>query len=186
MAQKGQVWNDPVTGDIVEVLETGKENNGERLCYRFTLKPGGFRPVLHIHEKQDEVFEVITGKLSYNLNGKTLVASAGETVTLSKGAPHTHYNGEANEDLVMIQSIRPAFDSETLIDSILGLTKDKQIINGKPKFLQVMVWLRYYEAKTYLAQVPVALQNAVAYVLAPVARMLGYKAAYKEYSGLDA
>jgi quercetin dioxygenase-like cupin family protein len=186
MAEKRKIWNDPVTGDIVEVLETGKENNGERLRYRFTLKPGGFKPVLHIHEKQDEIFEVITGRLTYNLNGETQVAKAGETVTLPKGAAHTHYNGEINEDLVMIQSIRPAFDSETLIDSILGLTKDKKIINGKPKFLQVMVWLRYYKARTYLAQVPIALQNALAYVLAPIARMLGYKAAYKEYSGVDA
>jgi hypothetical protein len=49
-----------------------------------------------------------------------------------------------------------------------------------------MVWLRYYKARTYLAQVPVALQNALAYLLAPVARLLGYKAAYKEYSGVDA
>lgn len=61
MAYKGQLWNNPVTGDQVEVLETPKENNGTRLCYRFTIKPGGFKPVLHIHEKQDEVFEIIAG-----------------------------------------------------------------------------------------------------------------------------
>lgn len=186
MAQKGQIWSDPVTGDIVEVLETGKDNNGERLCYRFTLKPGGLKPVLHIHEKQDEVFEVLSGKLTYNLNGQVRVAEAGQTITLPKGSPHTHYNGEANEDLVMIQSICPALDAEWLIDSLLGLTKDKKIVNGQPKFLQVMVWLRYYKAKTYLAQVPVAVQNALAFLLAPVARMLGYKAAYKKYSGVDA
>jgi quercetin dioxygenase-like cupin family protein len=186
MAQKGQTWSDPVTGDIVEVLETGKENNGEQLSYRFTLRPGGFKPVLHIHEKQDEIFEVLSGKLTYNLNGELKTAGAGQTITLPKGSPHTHYNGQANEELVMIQTIRPALDAEWLVDSILGLTKDKKIINGQPKFLQVMVWLRYYKARTYLAQVPVALQNALAYLLAPVARLLGYKAAYKEYSGVDA
>jgi hypothetical protein len=109
----------------------------------------------------------------------------GETVTLPKGVPHTHYNGETNEDLVMLQSLTPALDAEYLIDSILGLTKDKKILNGNPKFLQVMVWLRHYQARTYLATVPVAVQNFLAFLLAPVARWRGYKAAYKEYSGVD-
>lgn len=186
MAYKDQVWNNPVTGDKVEVLETSKENNGERLLYRFTIKPNGFKPALHVHEKQDEIFEIIRGKFTYNLEGKLKVASAGETVVLPKGRPHTHYNGDPHEDLVMLQSITPALDSEWLVDSILGLTKDGEIINGEPKFLQVMVWLRYYKAKTYLAKVPVAVQKYLAFILAPVARLLGYKAAYKEYSGVDA
>jgi quercetin dioxygenase-like cupin family protein len=185
MAFKGQIWNDPVTGDTVEVLETGKENNGERLLYRFTIKPNGFKPVLHIHEKQDEIFNIISGKLTCNLNGQVKVVGPGETVRLPKGIPHTHYNGEAKEELVMLQSITPALDAEYLIDSILGLTKDKKIIDGNPKFLQVMVWLRHYNARTYLAKVPVAAQNFLAFFLAPVGRLKGYKAAYKEYSGVD-
>lgn len=185
MAYKGQVWNDPATGDKVEVLETPKENDGERLLYRFTIKPGGFKPVLHLHEKQDEIFEILSGKLTYNLHGKTSVANAGETVVLPMGLPHTHYNGETNEDLVMMQSIKPALDAEWLVDSILGLTKDGKLVNGKPKFLQVMVWLRYYNAGTYLASVPIGVQKSLAFVLSPVARLLGYKAAYKEYSGVN-
>ena len=186
MAIKEQVWEDPATGDKVEVLETPKENNGERLRYRFTIKKGGFKPVLHIHEKQDEVFEIVSGKLTYNLHAQLKVAGAGEVVTLPKGLPHTHYNADADEDLVMIHNIVPALDGEWLIDSILGLTRDGKVVNGEPKFLQVMVWLRYYNARTYLAKVPVAAQNFLAFLLAPVGRLLGYKAAYKKYSGVDA
>lgn len=185
MAFKGQVWDDPASNSKVEVLETAADTNGDRLCYRFTLKAGGFRPVLHLHEKQDEVFEILSGKLTYHLNGKVKIAGKGERIVLPKGSPHTHYNNEAS-DLVMLQSITPALDAEWLIDSILGLTMDGRIVNGKPKFLQVMIWLRYYNARTYLATIPIPVQNCLAFILAPIARLMGYKAAYKKYSGVDA
>lgn len=172
--------------DKVEVLETGKDNNGQRLCYRFTVKPGGFKPALHIHQKQDEIFEIESGKLTYNLAGNLKVAARGETVVLPKGVAHTHYNGETDEDLVMVQSIKPAFDSEYLIDSILGLAKYGKLVNGQSEFMQAMVWLRYYKARTYLAAIPLTAQNLLAFLLAPLARLLGYKAAYKQYSGVDA
>lgn len=186
MAYKGQIWDDPASGDKIEVLETARENNGARLRYHFTIKQGGLKPALHIHEKQDEIFEVISGKLTYHLHGRLEVAGPGETIVLPQGLPHTHYNGEAKEPLVMIQTIAPALDAEWLIDSFLGLTSDGKIKNGKPDFLQVMVWLKYYKAKTYLANVPVGFQKFLSAILSPIGRLTGYKAAYKKYSGVNA
>ncbi len=54
------------------------------------------------------------------------------------------------------------------------------------RFLQVLVWLQYFKAKTYIASLPIGLQNGLAVLLASLARQKGYKAVYKEYSGLEA
>ena len=185
MAHKGQIWTDAVTGDLVEVLESAQDSNGKHMRFKFLLKPGGFKPVEHLHQKQDETFEVLRGRLTYVLDGQKRVANAGETVVLPKNHPHTHYNDE-KEDLEMIQTIAPALDAEPLIEGILGLSRDGKLKKGEPKFLQVMVWLRHFKARTYLAKVPIGAQNFLALLLAPIGRMLGYKAAYKEYSGFEA
>lgn len=186
MAHQGQIWKDAVTGDVVEMLETTNDSKGERIQFRFNIKPGGFKPVEHIHPDQDEIFEIIRGKFTYILDGKKNAAGPGDKVILPKGIKHTHYNDEPYVDLEMVQSIVPALDSENLVESILGLSRDGQLKNGEPKFLQVMVWLRHYKAKVYLAKVPAGMQKFLSFVLAPVGRLVGYKAAYKKYSGFDA
>lgn len=185
MAYKGQVWTDAVTGDVIEVLETTSDSNGERIKLKLLIRPGGFKPVEHLHEKQDETFEVLRGKLTYLLDGQKSVAAAGEKVVLPKGRPHMHYNDE-KEDLEMIQTVTPALDAETLIEGILGLARDGKIKNGNPKFLQMMVWLRHFKARVYLAKLPVGIQKFLAILLAPAGRLMGYKAVYKEYSGFEA
>ncbi|MBD0287113.1 MAG: cupin domain-containing protein [Flavisolibacter sp.] len=185
MAHKGQIWTDAVTGDVVEVLESAQESNGRHIRFKFLIKPGGFKPVEHLHQKQDETFEVLRGKLTYILDGQKKIANGGEKVVLPMAHPHTHYNDE-KEDLVMIQTISPALDAEPLIESILGLARDGKLKDGEPKFLQAMVWLRHFKARTYVAKVPIGAQNFLALFLGPVGRLLGYKAVYKEYSGFDA
>lgn len=186
MATKGQIWTDPLTGDVVEMMETAKDTDGEYIRFHFTIKPGGFKPAEHLHALQDEEFIVLGGELTYLINGEKKRARIGEKVTLPKGEKHTHYNESPDKDLIMIQTLSPALDSEELIEGIMGLSRDGKIKNGSPEFLQVMVWLRHFKARTYLAKVPVRTQDVLAKVLSPVGRVLGYKAVYKEYSGFDA
>lgn len=181
MAHKGTTLTDPATGDSVEFVELPSENGGERLTFRFTVKPNGFKPVEHIHLFQDETFQVLSGTLTYRLNGKEAKASASETVLLPKGQAHTHFNAEQS-DLVMLQSVTPALDSEIFLENLFGLSNDGKVKNGQPELLQILVWLRSLQTKTYLAAIPIGLQNALAIMLAPLARLLGYRASYEKYS----
>jgi quercetin dioxygenase-like cupin family protein len=186
MATKGQTWTDAGTGDKAEMLESANDTGGKYIRFLFTTKPGGVKPAMHLHLFQDEEFEVKSGVLTYVLNNEKKTAKAGEKVLLPKGIGHTHYNDSLTETLVMIQTISPALDGEPLIESLLGLSQDGKMKNGEPDFLQVMVWLRHFKARTYLAKVPVGVQNILAFVLAPVGRLFGYKAVYKQYSGFNA
>src|SRR5438874_6002707 len=107
MPQKGQIIKNPTTGDLFEFLETSKDTNGERMTLRQTIKTKGHLYPNHYHTLQDENFEVLNGKLTIRLEGKTKTFSKGEKITLPKNNPHNHYNNE-DEPVTFIQTVFPA------------------------------------------------------------------------------
>lgn len=177
MAHRGQVLVNHSTGEAVEFLETRRENKGERLRFKYIMKPGGLKPVRHFHALQDETFEVLSGRLAYVVDGEQKFAVPGETVLLPKGVPHTHFNGH-DAETVVIQSHIPALDSEAIVETLYYLDSHGKMNNGEPPLLQVMVWLKELKAKTYLASLPKGMQDALAVVLAPVGKLAGYKTTY--------
>lgn len=181
MAKVNQKIIDKATGDIVEFMETSEQTNGKYTKIRFTVMPGGFKPVEHVHPFFDESFKVIKGRLTYKLDGKLRTLNEGEEITLPKGIPHTHYNDEA-EELILEQTFSPSLDVELFLENLFGLSCDGRVKNGQPELLQIMVWLRKLKAKTYLAKLPVGIQDALSIVLSPVAKVMGYKASYSKYS----
>jgi hypothetical protein len=137
--------------------------------------------VEHFHTNADEHFDIISGTFSYKIKGKTLKAHAGEQVVLPKGQAHANWNAEAT-DLVMYQTITPSLDIDRFLDTLFGLSMEGKLDKkGQPAFLQVMIWLRFVQSKTYLAAIPRKVQDILAFVLTPVAALLGYQPFYKKY-----
>ena len=65
-----------------------------------------------------------------------------------------------------------------------GLARDgKADENGIPPLLQMAILCRTYD--NYLPSPPIALQKVLFVVLAPVSKLMGYRASYPEYSGAD-
>ena len=184
MAKKGDIIINNITGDIVEFLETSEDTGGKYTRIKFTIKPGGFKPVKHVHPLFDETFKILSGKLSYNLDGEEFQIHAGQKITLPKGISHSHFNNE-QVDLVMEQTFSPSLDVEIFLDNLFGLTSDGRLKNGSPEFLQIMVWIRKLKAKTYLAGIPVMVQNLISILCFLPARVLGYKASYEKYNGIN-
>jgi hypothetical protein len=131
-----------------------------------------------MHPAFDETFEVISGKLSWEEEDRKGVLGAGESITLKKGLNHSHNNAETNEELVMYQTFSPALETADFIETIGWLSANGRWKNGQPEFLQALLWQRSLQCKTYLASIPVAVQDVLSFLLAPVARMLGYKPFY--------
>lgn len=161
------------TGDTYEFLETNQSSGGKHTKVKFSLKPGGFKPAMHIHQTQHETFEVLSGTYTYEVNGEIRKAAPGEKIDLLAGVAHTHYNGE-NTDCVVIQTVSPSLDFEDILARLIELNNLGKIVKGQPPLLEVMVWLKKYEAKTYLASIPVPVQNTLAMLLAPVGKLLGH------------
>lgn len=180
MAYKGQIMDCPQTGETFEIVETAQESGGAYTRMKITLQPGSLKPVMHLHESGDETFEVISGKMTYRVGTQQGLIGPGEKVTLPKGGPHTHYNAE-NEPLIAYQTISPALDFEVFIETFCGLLNDGRFKKGQPPFLQIMVWIRTLQTKTFLAAVPVGVQKALALLLTPVALLLGYRKSYPKY-----
>lgn len=181
MAYKGQIMDCPQTGETFEIVETAKETRGAYTRMKVTFQPGSLKPVLHLHESGDEIFEAVSGKLTYQLAGKWGTIGPGEKILLPKGVPHTHYNAES-EPFIGYQTVSPAMDFEVFIETFCGLLNDGKFKNGQPPFLQIMVWIQTLKAKTFLAAIPVGVQKTLAFLLTPVALVLGYRKTYLKYT----
>lgn len=184
MPTKGKIIRNPTNGDIYEFVETAKDTNGARIIIKTTIHTKGQLVPNHFHVDQDETFEVESGSLTVWLDGKIKVLSVGEKLTLPKNMPHNHYNND-NIPVTYIHTVTPAFDFDYLIETLVGLAADGKSKNGKYSLVQELVLLKYLDSKTYLADIPIGFQKFLMNVIAPVARMLGYRAIYKKYSGIE-
>jgi quercetin dioxygenase-like cupin family protein len=167
-------------GDVIEFLETSASTGGARVRTRDLLKPEGLRAVAHVHSEQDETYEVISGKLTYLLDGKEHVAEAGSTVVLPRGVGHQHYcHGPG--DTVVIQTMTPGLDFDYLLETIIGLAGGGS--HGPDSLLQGLVWVRKMKGPLFLPSLPIWFQRGVAAIVAPIAYLFGYRAVYKQFSG---
>ncbi len=184
MPTRGQVLIDNYTGDRFEFLDTARDTNGAFTRLQITLKSKGKTVDDHIHIVQEETFKVISGTLTYFLEGKEYHLKAGEEVTLPSNVPHNHYNTH-EEPVVYEQTIQPALDIDYFLENLVGLINDGKVKNGKLPFLQAMVTLKYLESPSLLANLPRGLQVGLSSVLGPLSRVLGYRAIYKKYTGIE-
>jgi mannose-6-phosphate isomerase-like protein (cupin superfamily) len=65
-------------------------------CGQIVVLPKTDGPPLHVHNRQREKFTVHNGTLSVNLNGKWQELSAGESLVVPTGVPHTYKNASGD------------------------------------------------------------------------------------------
>lgn len=184
MPKKNQVLTDKFSGDSFEFLETGESTNGKFVKLKVTLKSKGKTVDDHIHLAQDELFEVISGRLACFVKGERSDLGAGERLELPRNVPHNHYNVE-DETVVYHQTISPAYDIDYFVENLVGLINDGKVKDGQLPFLQAMVTAKYLESPSRLASIPMVPQNLLISVLGPLARLFGYRAIYKKYTGIE-
>jgi hypothetical protein len=72
-------------------------------------------------------------------------------------------------------------NTETFLEQFFGLGNDnKTKADGTPSFLQIMAMVNEYEI--YVAGPPLPIQKIMGVVLGGLARWLGYKKYYSQYS----
>ncbi|MDI9857767.1 cupin domain-containing protein [Flectobacillus roseus] len=176
MVKKGTILEDR-NGNTLEFIEVSSETNGSHTKIKVCLQPNQLALACHCHEKSDEIYEILEGELTYEINHKKMLAKAGETIILPKAQAHRHYNDSANP-VVMYYTITPSYDIEPLIETMITMWQNGKIRNGNANFLQSMVWVNYMESKIYFEGLSQNTQNFLAYILAPIASVFGYKKFY--------
>lgn len=168
--------------ETAEFLATAKSSAGECVQIRAVQPPKAVKAQSHIHLYQEESFHILAGRLTYVSGGHSGVAVAGETITTPPGTAHKHWNAEADEDLVMIQTLRPALDTDYFFESAYGLAREAKI-QGFAFTVQGLVWFQTFRGRIAAASPPMWVQRTLAIVASPLARLLGMRAVYRRFSG---
>jgi hypothetical protein len=80
MATKGNEIVNPRTGQRMKFLRTGRGTNGELWQTDCINPPGGVKEPEHIHLRQENRFEVISGSLRFSIAGQERQINAGEFI----------------------------------------------------------------------------------------------------------
>jgi mannose-6-phosphate isomerase-like protein (cupin superfamily) len=182
VARHGQVLESPNNGQRAVFRETAKDTDGELLRLDFFVAPGGFLGNEHLHPKQEERIKVCSGTLRCRVDGRELNVGPNQAVVVPPTIPHTLWN-ESNEEAHALVEYRPALGMEILFETLFGLGQDgKTDEDGSPNLLQGAVMLDEYKDEYRLARPPLPVQKVLLAMLAPLGRLLGYRAHYTRYS----
>jgi quercetin dioxygenase-like cupin family protein len=182
MARKGEILDNPVTGQRIIFRQTSDETGGALLEVESVYtKPTPSRPPTHYHPGQEERFEVLAGELRVLIRGEGKTLGEGEILLIPPGTPHSMW---AESDGVHVSwQTRPALQTETFFETISGLSQSgKTGGKGTPNLLQAAVIAQAYSGEFRLARPPWPVQRIIFAVLAPLGRLLGYRASYPEYT----
>jgi mannose-6-phosphate isomerase-like protein (cupin superfamily) len=126
----------PVTHDRITFCVTAQSTTGARLEFDDFLLPGYVSPPEHIHPRQQERFEVISGTLAVRIAGREQILQAGESVIVPSATPHTIRNANDGETCVRVE-FTPALQTEAFLRSMFALARDgKTDSQGRPSLLQ--------------------------------------------------
>jgi quercetin dioxygenase-like cupin family protein len=170
------VIENAVMGARIAFQATGTETNGELLRFDFFVKPQTVVLHEHLHPVQEERFEVVSGRMEGQVDGEARTAEPGTVIVNSPGTPHAWWNA-GEEEAHLIVEFRPALKTATLFETSFALAQQGKVRNtGLPKNpLQLAVIYDEYKNETSAAKV---YQRLAMRILAPVGRLLGFRAQY--------
>jgi quercetin dioxygenase-like cupin family protein len=172
----GDTLENPVTGERIVFRKTAADTGGELLQLDVFFRPGGFVAAAHVHPKQAERFEVVSGRPWFRVGREEGRASPGDVIVVPPGVPHTWRNDTEEETHVLVD-FRPALRTETFFETLIGLAcAGKLSRRGWPNPLRAAVLAQAYRDEVVGAWPPLLVQWMVCALLAPIGRLLGYRA----------
>jgi mannose-6-phosphate isomerase-like protein (cupin superfamily) len=156
--------------------------DGDWMHTRLEIRPHAEGPPEHFHEGFTENFTVKSGTLSVMVNGEKRTVRAGETVSVPPLTPHRPFN--ETDEVVVIESEDPRSIPTKfgyVLSQLYGLMDEYP--HG-PSTRNIVLQLSVYgnDADTWIANgPPLNVQKAMRVMMAPTARLLGYRNYYPQY-----
>lgn len=110
-----------VVGDVYRFLATSSETDGKYALWEAIVPPGGGPPP-HVHSREEEGFFILEGEITFQIDGKRVVATAGMFANMPVGTPHSFKN-ESNGTARMLISVAPAGLEEMFFECGVPLTE---------------------------------------------------------------
>lgn len=179
MARRGDVVENPITGERVTFLDTREETSGELSRFEYVLPPRFSIPE-HVHPLQEERHEVLSGTLRGRVGGRERDFGRGERVVGPPGVPHAWRNPSEYEELRIVSELRPALHLEDLIEASFGLAGDLKTdrMNALKRLPRVLMLVNEAKHEFYLTGVPRPVRRAFSALLGALAytcEILGYE-----------
>ena len=115
-------------------LTRGGEDGREVLYLEGSLPPHSEGPPMHVHVDQDESGEVISGRLSAIVDGKTITLGTGERAFFPRGVRHRWWNA-GDEPLVFKGKADPAGDLDQYLEGIFAIINASA--SGRPSLFHI-------------------------------------------------
>lgn len=106
MPSRSPSIEDPLTGQHLTFTHTAKDTSGSLLRAVVRLEPGGFVP-RHLHLRQNEQLEVLTGSIQLQTGGSSLLLRVGDTATVPRRRLHRVANAGTSEASFVLE-VHPA------------------------------------------------------------------------------
>jgi quercetin dioxygenase-like cupin family protein len=180
MFKRGEVYDNPVTGERVVIRLGTQETGGERLVADIYVRPGGAVVGEHIHPSIDETFTILKGRVGISIAGRTMIAKPGRKLHVPRGTAHDWWNAGDEEAHILVE-ITPAARFEAMIRNLFCLAQDGRTDKrGKPRLLQLALIAREFDDVVRLTRPPRLVQKVLFAILAPIARLKGYRGSYPQ------
>jgi quercetin dioxygenase-like cupin family protein len=181
MRRRGEVFDNPVTGEHVVVLSDPEEQPDGVLVAQLTVRPGGRVATAHFHPRIRERFHVIEGEVGFQLGDEKRLLAAGESAEVPPGMVHDWWQ-EGKADALVVVEVDPGGRFQEMIGTIFGLARDGKVDEqGLPRPLQLAVTASAYRDVMVVASPPPRIQCLIFAVLSPLGRMRGLRPKYEEY-----
>jgi len=109
----------PTMGHRIRCQSNSVSTGGELLRFSFWMRGDASPPPLHVHPRQEERIEVVSGSVLSLSGGVRRVLGPGGTISTPPGEPHTV--GPAGQDAVeMIVEFRPALGFERFVERMFA------------------------------------------------------------------
>ena len=130
---------------------------------------------LHVHPRQESGMTVLSGVLHFEIAGERRRVEPGESVEIGPGVPHRFWN-EGPDEVNALADFRPALGIEDFFRTYFAMANDGRLDDhGRPSILQAAVLGPRFEDEIRLVSPPWWIQKVTYAVLAPLARMRGYR-----------
>jgi mannose-6-phosphate isomerase-like protein (cupin superfamily) len=149
-----------------------KIENGQ-LITEIAIEPNSNGPVTHSHENFDETFTVKSGTLSMQYGTDIKKIIAGQSITIPKNIAHRPFN---ETDSVLLVTSKMPLDFAYCLSQIYPFWDEDESNSKPPKILfQLAVFGDRFDSYPTIDAPPKPVLKTLKFVLAPTARLLGYK-----------
>jgi mannose-6-phosphate isomerase-like protein (cupin superfamily) len=179
-----EILDNPVTGERFCIVEQAGDVESAPLVVEYTALPRTPR-LEHIHPHIEEEITVLEGRAVFTTrDSRARVLRPADTVVVPPGMPHSLV-AFGDDALLTRCTFTPGLRIASLFHTITALARDGRTNHrGDPGFMQAIVLGDAYRREFATVQPPRAVQLLAFALLAPLARLGGYRATYDADGGM--